>query len=93
MSETTSDTNQLQRVSFAKQTDSGAWADEFGFVGPIKPGVGPRSNPVGWFPTGPEIGEPLPRVVAQSHTGELVDVEKARAGRPAVVVFHRSAVW
>jgi hypothetical protein len=93
MSEAKSDANQLKRVSFAKQTDSGAWADEFGFVGPIKPGVGPRSNPVGWFPTGPEIGEPLPKVVARSHTGELVDVEKARAGRPAVVVFHRSAVW
>ena len=87
------DSNRLQRVSFAKQTASGAWADEFGFVGPIKPGVGPRSNPVGRFPTGPEIGEALPSIVARSHTGERVDVEKARAGRPAVVVFHRSAVW
>ena len=64
MSDAKSDTNKLQRVSFARQTDSGAWADEFGFVGPIKPGVGPRSNPVGWFPTGPEIGEALPAIAA-----------------------------
>lgn len=88
-----SDTNKLERVSFAKQTDSGFWEDEFGFVGPIKPGIGPRSNPAGWFPTGPEIGERLPSIVARAHTGEIVDVEKARAGRPGVVVFHRSAVW
>ncbi len=93
MSERTAGTNMLQRLSFAEQTDSGAWADEFGFVGPIKPGVGPRSNPVGWLPAGPEIGEALPSVVAKSHTGGLIDLEKARAGRPAVVVFHRSAAW
>ncbi len=85
--------NKLEKVSFGKQTPSGFWEDEFGFAGPIQPGVGPRSNPLNWFPTGPEIGERLPEIVAPSHRGQIIDINQARAGRPAAVVFHRSAVW
>ena len=88
-----SDEKKLERVTFGKQNSSGFWEDEFGFAGPIQPGVGPRSNPLDWFPTGPAVGERLPAIVAASHTGEIVDVAKARAGRPTAVVFHRSAVW
>ena len=69
------------------------WVDADGFAGPRKPGTGPRRNPRGAFPTGPEVGERLPDIVAPSHTGETVDLHHLRDGAPAVVVFYRSAVW
>lgn len=69
------------------------WLDVDGFAGPVKPGDGPRRDPRGEFPTGPEVGARLPDVVARHHNGSLVDVHRHRAGRPAVVVFYRSAVW
>ncbi len=69
------------------------WTDHLGFVGPFRPGVGPRSDPKGEHPTGPEIGERLPPIVAPDQHGRMVDVDQARAGGPAVVVFYRSAVW
>lgn len=83
----------VERELFAIQRDSG-WEDEYGMIGPYRPGVGPRSNPVtGTFPTGPAIGERLPDLVAPAHTGETIDVHGLRADGPAVVVFYRSAVW
>lgn len=75
------------------QHPSGLWADRNGALGPFRPGVGPRSDPDGWFPTGPALGERLPDIVAPAHTGDIVDVHALRAGRPAVMVFYRSAVW
>ena len=83
----------IERATFAKEHPSGGWEDELGMVGPYRPGVGPRSNPLGAFPTGPEVGAELPDVVATCHTGETIDVHELRSGGPAVVVFYRSAVW
>ena len=78
---------------YAKLHESGGWENEHGAVGPFKPGFGPRSDPRGAFPTGPAIGEQLPDIVATSATGETIDVHAHRAGKAAVVVFYRSAVW
>lgn len=83
----------VERATFARQHRAGGWEDEFGMVGPYRPGVGPRNSPTGEFPTGPAVGTPLPPIVARDHTGETIDVHRLRAGRPAVVVFYRSAVW
>ncbi len=70
-----------------------SWLDVNGFAGPIKPGNGPRRDPNDEFPTGPDIGAPLPSIRALSHDGTIVDVHEHRAGKPAAVVFFRSAVW
>lgn len=83
----------IEKDTYAVRHESGLWANEFGALGPFKPGVGPRSNPKGWFPTGPEIGDRLPDIVAPAQSGEIVDVHSWRNGGPAVVVFYRSAVW
>jgi hypothetical protein len=69
------------------------WLDVDGFAGPVKPGEGPRRDPRGEFPTGPDVGVLLPDITAAHHDGSLVDVHRHREGRPAVVVFFRSAVW
>ncbi len=78
---------------FARRHESGQWEDEFGGLGPAKPGRGPRQDPVGEFPTGPSIGERFPDVVAVAHTGEEIDIHRHRADRATVFVFYRSAVW
>lgn len=77
----------------ANRHESGHWEDEFGGLGPAKPGIGPRQDPIGDFPTGPAIGQRFPEVVAMAHTGNTIDVHKHRADRAAVFVFYRSAVW
>lgn len=77
----------------AHRHESGHWEDEFGGLGPAKPGLGPRQDPIGEFPTGPAEGTRLPDVVAQAHTGQTIDIHAHRADRPAVLVFYRSAVW
>lgn len=87
------DTPRVMQAPVAKRHESGQWEDELGGLGPAKPGIGPRQDPVGEFPTGPAIGEIFPDIVARSHTGENVDVHADRAGRAAVFVFYRSAVW
>lgn len=76
----------------ATKTSSG-WADDYGIVGPYKPGHGPRSDPREAFSTGPSIGDPFPEIVAMDQTGAKVDVHEARDGGPAVVVFSRATVW
>lgn len=83
----------LEKETFARKHESGGWEDEYGMIGPYRPGVGPRSNPKDQFPTGPEVGQRLPDIIATAHDGTVVDVHQARAGSPAVVVFYRSAVW
>ena len=45
------------------------------------------------FLTGPAVGDVFPRFALPNQRGELVDVEIARAGRLAIVVFERSARW
>ena len=67
--------------------------DHEGYVGPLPPGFGPRSNPLDDFPTGPEVGERLPDVVARDSSGHTIDLHADRGGQPAVLVFTRSAVW
>ena len=42
---------------------------------------------------GPPIGERFPDVTLPDQTGQLVDLHTHRAGRRALVVFHRSASW
>jgi hypothetical protein len=42
---------------------------------------------------GPSEGEPFPDVVLPDQTGMAVDLHRARAGRKAIVVVHRSAEW
>jgi peroxiredoxin len=42
---------------------------------------------------GPIEGEPFPDVRLPDQTGARVDLHAARAGRPALVVFYRSAEW
>ena len=79
--------------SFGVLLESGFWRDSAGFVAPYEPGTGPRVNPVGWYPTGPDIGEELPPICLTSFEGDVVDVHEARASGPAVVSFLRSVVW
>ncbi|MGY9071667.1 MAG: hypothetical protein ACKVHU_01750 [Acidimicrobiales bacterium] len=67
--------------------------DADGYIMPIAPGTGPRRIPLSDFPTGPEVGALLPDVVAVDQHGQTVDLHAHRGGQPAVLVFHRSAVW
>jgi len=74
------------------KTDTG-WQDHDGFIGPVRPGNGPRSDPRGDFPTGPDVGEEMPDVCCSTSDATRFDLRAHRAGRPAVFVFYRSAVW
>ena len=67
--------------------------DADGYAMPVAPDSGPRRIPLGDFPTGPEVGTRLPDVVATDQHGRLIDLHADREGQPAVLVFHRSAVW
>ncbi len=69
------------------------WRDQDGFLSPVRPGEGPRRNPEGEFPTGPVVGTKLPEIVALDSSASPFDVHSDRGNRPAIVVFHRSAVW
>jgi peroxiredoxin len=42
---------------------------------------------------GPAVGDAFPDVVLKDQHGSAIDLHKDRGGRPAVVVFHRSARW
>ncbi len=42
---------------------------------------------------GPAVGERFPDVVLPDQSGRPVDLQAARAGRRALVLFHRSAAW
>ncbi len=82
----------LEMETRASQAKNG-WRDRDGFVGPFKPGNGPRSDPRGDFPTGPAVGDAMPDVRCRDASGADFDLHVRRAGRPAVFVFFRSAVW
>jgi peroxiredoxin len=42
---------------------------------------------------GPQLGTRFPDLVLPDQSGRPVDLHEARAGRRALVVFHRSAKW
>jgi peroxiredoxin len=42
---------------------------------------------------GPRLGERFPDLQLPDQHGQVVDLHAARAGRAALVVFHRSARW
>jgi peroxiredoxin len=42
---------------------------------------------------GPRVGERFPDLRLPDQHGRVVDLHAARAGRPAIVVFYRSARW
>ena len=69
------------------------WRDHDGFIGPIRPGTGPRSDPRGDFPTGPAVGEHMPSVRCSTAGGTPFNLQEHRDDRPAVFTFFRSAVW
>ncbi len=52
-----------------------------------------NDNPEEYQRKGPDVGQPFPDVRLPDQTGVIVDLHEARAGRPALVVFYRSARW
>ncbi len=54
----------------------------------------PPSGPeIDFANLGPGLGERFPDVTLKDQTRHLVDLHGDRAGREAVVLFHRSARW
>ena len=45
------------------------------------------------FPTGPAVGEPVPDFTLRDQHGREVNFAEYRAGKRALLVFHRSAHW
>ncbi len=67
--------------------------DEFGFYSPMPLTRAVRRQPPEDFPTGPDVGSPVPAIVLPDQSGNPVDVHKNLGTAGAVVVFHRSAYW
>ena len=44
-------------------------------------------------PTGPDVGQRLPDIALPDQSGRPVNIEAARDGGRALVVFHRSLRW
>lgn len=55
------------------------------------PGEGLR--PVDFAAVGPAVGDRFPDLALPDQGGATVDLHTHRAGRPALVVIHRSADW
>lgn len=53
----------------------------------------PASPQLDFSAIGPAVGARFPDVRLPNQQGTLVDLHAARAGRRALVVFHRSARW
>ena len=85
-------TMQPERETQATEISTG-WADKDGFIGPYRPGMGPRSDPRGTFPTGPNIGSKMPNIVCKTSDNLDFDLHAQQTGQPAVFIFFRSAVW
>ena len=68
------------------------WRDVDGFVGPMQPGFGPRTDPKGAFPTGPDIGQMLPAFYCKDVLGSPFSFT-IDTGAPTIMMFFRSAVW
>jgi hypothetical protein len=82
----------IEKETQAEQVENG-WRDKDGFVGPYRPGIGPRSDPRGEFPTGPDVGSLMPEVQCKTADGTALNLQRDRAGNPAIFIFYRSAVW
>ena len=67
--------------------------DDLGFDAPAPLGHPGRTGLPDGHGTGPEVGDALPDFELPDSTGRAVRLHEDRAGRPAVVVFYRSAVW
>lgn len=67
--------------------------DALGFDAPAPLGHPGRAGLPEGNPTGPELGEMLPDFELPNAHGELIPFHTDRAGRKAVLVFYRSAVW
>ena len=67
--------------------------DELGFDAPAPLGHPGRLGMPEDHPAGPAVGMRLPDFVLPDAHGRAVDLHEDRKGRPAVVVFYRSAVW
>jgi|TARA_B110000263_G_scaffold239816_1_gene242392 hypothetical protein len=84
---------QIERDTRGAELGPNQYEDAEGYIAPLPAGSGPRTNPLGEFPTGPAVGELLPDVVASASDGRTVDVHQDRNGQPVVLVFTRSVVW
>lgn len=82
----------IEIETYAEKTDKG-WRDVDGFVGPMRPGAGPRTDPRGDFPTGPVVGAQLPNFHCKDIDGQPFELHAHRETKPVIVVFYRSAVW
>jgi hypothetical protein len=72
---------------------AGGWRDQDGFVTTIRPGTGPRTAPHGEYSTGPDVATPMPNVRCLDSFGQAFNLHEVTAGRPAIFIFLRSAVW
>jgi hypothetical protein len=45
------------------------------------------------FSPGPPVGSAMPDIVLPDQDGRVVDLHADRAGRRALLLFHRSADW
>ncbi|MBK5267617.1 MAG: redoxin domain-containing protein [Acidimicrobiia bacterium] len=58
---------------------------------PTDPGSGLPE--VDFSVVGPRIGERFPDLELPNQSGEMIDLHEYRAGRSAMINFHRSADW
>ena len=72
------------------QTDKG-WKDHDGFIGPVQPGTGPRSDPRGDFPTGHEVGDTKPNVRCTAADATQFDLHPGAGPEPSGEGALRSA--
>ena len=84
---------QIERDTRGAELGHNQYEDAEGYIAPLAAGTGPRSNPLGEFPTGTDVGERLPDIVTSDSDGRNVDLHADRDGQPVVLVFTRSAVW
>ena len=67
--------------------------DELGFDAPAALGHPARLSRPADHACGPALGEVVPDFDLPDAFGKRVRLSDARRGRPAVVLFYRSAVW
>jgi len=81
-------------VGLHEVIDPNAQTDDLGVTAPIPISHPGRRYPAyDDFPTGPDLGEPLPEFTLQNQHGETVNFSAHRNDSRAVVVFYRSVVW
>ena len=67
--------------------------DALGFDAPAPPDHPARQGLPAGHPTGPSVGDAVPDFTLPDSSGRMVRLHEHRAGRPAAIVFFRSAVW